>query len=276
MSEEKIARQVQTIAIFLGPYRNLTTLVTSIMASHPQCLALNHALERIFADPRLDFFSTGNVEQFLTAAIRVSKTGSRGSLGGDIWLSHAFDDEAIRRLYNKYADGGVFGAGGTCLIWKDSMRVSNHIMRLGLNAEDVAKRDARFRFLLPIRNPLDCAQANLANQFRFLTDRNRPTKLDLLQRILSIVREISLSATALPGAFFVFTQSEMQSQDFWDKLCLFLRVSCPKDWRCDASRTVDVRPGYAHSAEEIEVYRNLVLEIFEEDAGMRERLLKLA
>ena len=266
MLEEKIARQIETIAIPLGPYRNLTTLVASVVATHPQCLALNHAAGRVFAESQLDFFSVGSVDLFVRAAIKLSQTGARGKHGGDIRLSHAFDDRTIGELYLRYKGDRVLSPEARCLFWKDSMHITNHIVTLGLRPETVAANDARLRFILPIRNPLDCAQANLRNKFRFLTESQTPTKLELLQRILRLVRDISDCAAGLPCSFFIFTQSEMV-QDFWSKLCEFLKVDCREDWLADVSRTVKVRPGYAHSGEETAAYRDLVLSEFDDRAG---------
>lgn len=276
MQEKTIAPHIETIAIFLGPYRNLTTLVASLMASHPRCLVLNHAFDRLLADTSLDFFSGGSVHLFLESAVQHIRSGKRGSFGGDIRLSHAFEDEAIRRLYDKYRGHHLILTEAKCFIWKDSMRITNHIASLGRTPQEVAQKDPRIRFILPIRNPLDCAQANLANKFRFLIDDKHPSKRKVLRRILAIVREITKNAAMSPSKFFVFSQPELKNQEFWPRLCEFLEVDYPDNWCFDVVNAVNLRSGYKHTTDEIEAYRKLVRTMFNDFPETRERLLALA
>src|SRR6185436_15572703 len=75
------------LAVLLGPYRNLTTLTTAVLALHPNVQALNHAAERLWRRDGLDFVAEPTAAvftQFLATAMRESEGGSRGDYGGSI------------------------------------------------------------------------------------------------------------------------------------------------------------------------------------------------
>ena len=38
---------IMKVVIFLGPYRNLTTLWSAVFASHPQAIVLNHSTPQL-------------------------------------------------------------------------------------------------------------------------------------------------------------------------------------------------------------------------------------
>src|SRR4029079_11065585 len=83
---------LRTVCLFLGPYRNLTTLTASILFLHPHCQVLNHAASRIFGDKRIDFLDGYDDEKFKTFvryAIHASGSGGRGKIGGSLTPSPA-------------------------------------------------------------------------------------------------------------------------------------------------------------------------------------------
>src|SRR5690349_16380034 len=92
--------QIRSVCLFLGPYRNLTTLTASLLFLHPRCQVLNHAACRIFGDPRFDFladYSERRFNDFMRYAIHASRGGRRGQFGGSITHSHAFDEQYLTR-----------------------------------------------------------------------------------------------------------------------------------------------------------------------------------
>ncbi|MCW5878805.1 MAG: hypothetical protein KIS80_08075, partial [Anaerolineales bacterium] len=46
---------LESVCLFLGPYRNLTTLTASMLSLHPECQVLNHAGTRVFPNKNLNF-----------------------------------------------------------------------------------------------------------------------------------------------------------------------------------------------------------------------------
>ena len=155
---------IQTVCMTLGPYRNLTTLTASVLFLHPNCQVLNHAGNRIFGDKQLDFIANYNneiFEAFTQYAIYISQKGTRGDSGGSITLSHAFDKQySMKDIFNA-ANSCLLKQNITALFWKESLRTSNHIRRHNVDLSRLFKLNRQIRFLLPIRNPLDCAVSNL-------------------------------------------------------------------------------------------------------------------
>ena len=80
---------VRTVCLFLGPYRNLTTLTASILFLHPNCQVLNHAANRIFHDRRTDFFD-GYVTRSSTPLCGTRSTRRGGGAWDDRRVDHAF------------------------------------------------------------------------------------------------------------------------------------------------------------------------------------------
>ncbi|WP_141693805.1 sulfotransferase [Methyloligella halotolerans] len=265
-----VASNISTIGIPLGPYRNLTTLTAAILATHPQCLVLNHAASWMLEDRRLDFFWKGDLEQFLKAAVDHSFGGERGKVGGDIRLSHAFDDAAMRSLYERFNGDAVLTPNIRTLYWKDSMRVTNHMERLGIGPAEFTARYPQVRFLLPIRRPLDCARSNLRDKFRHLTSDPDPTKMDLTRIILEIIRNL----TQHRAAVLTFTEKEMDG-GFLARLCDFLGLDPIPEWIEAIETKLQVRKGYDHEPEEKEQYVEMVETMFFDDDAMRDRLLDL-
>jgi hypothetical protein len=117
--------QLESMCILLGPYRNLTTLTCSVLSLHPQCVVLNHAGFRTLRNARLNFladYSPDKFREFVRYAGFASRGGVRGTYGGDIRLSHAFDRESMRQAQASLQRSAAGPA--RCLVWKDSHLVT--------------------------------------------------------------------------------------------------------------------------------------------------------
>src|SRR6266511_4419756 len=157
--EIAVAENIRHLCVPLGPYRNLTNITAAIFATHKRALVLNHAAIRVLSDESLDVFKNPAEDTFLhfkRIAVRLSRGGQRGDYGGDIRLSHAFESDELVNLYLRYHKSGVLNENATALFWKDSMRILNHMTANGLRPGDLARDHRFFRFLVPIRSPLDC------------------------------------------------------------------------------------------------------------------------
>lgn len=99
-------QNVRSVCLFLGPYRNLTTLTASILFLHPYIQVLNHAGMRIFGNKKVDFLQDFNKEtfdRFTQFAITISGKGYKGVLGGSITYGHAFDYPLMKGIWIKNA-----------------------------------------------------------------------------------------------------------------------------------------------------------------------------
>ena len=100
--ERTVSKNIDTFLLPLGPYRNLTTATAAIFAFHPECFVLNHAWIRIQNVNRLNFLrypDAIHVKRFIDASTVLAKNGMRGDYGGNVLLSHAFDDERVLEAY---------------------------------------------------------------------------------------------------------------------------------------------------------------------------------
>jgi len=154
-------QDIDSVCLALGPYRNLTTLTASMLFLHPKCQVLNHAAERIYGNNKIDFlrdYSRSKLDRFIRFAVTISGKGRRGNSGGSITFSHAFDSRyEMGEIYRKTGMGKV-KKEIRCLFWKESLRTSNLIREKQVDLPGIFSRDERLRFLMPIRNPLDCAE----------------------------------------------------------------------------------------------------------------------
>src|SRR5688572_6710957 len=145
--------QLQTVALTLGPYRNLTTLTASILFLHPECQVLNHGGPQILASEELDFFCNYSDERFarfVRFAVLASQGGDRGGPGGSITLSHAFDGgyEVKKMFEERFGSIRVKPVIKT-LMWKESLILANHLRKHGIDVSRILEVNDRLRFLVP-------------------------------------------------------------------------------------------------------------------------------
>ena len=195
--EERLIKQsskidissVETLCLVAGPYRNLTSLTASVAALHPNCQVLNHAKDRIFPHKKIDFFgeySEKSFNQFMQYAILLSGSGQRGRYGGSITLSHAFDKSEVKNLFQNRYKNSLVKEDIRCLFWKEGLHLKNHLLEKEVDVLELIKHNDKIRYILPIRNPLDCAMSNqktnLALIFNQISDQS--TLQDIIKAIL--------------------------------------------------------------------------------------------
>jgi hypothetical protein len=249
--------RMPTVCLALGPYRNLTTLTAGLLSLHPECQVLNHGAARVFPIRQVDFLRRYSDKRFLNFtryAIYLSQGGRRGNFGGSITLAHAFDHGAMRDAYRaRYGESLVKPEVGA-VFWKESMRVSNRIRERGVDLGELFAANDRVRFLMPIRNPLDCALSNQktghARHFHGLGDGGIE---EILDRVLD-----EIAAEAMNG------------------LSDFLEVSRDERWVRDSLACYDLKPPYAHDPALVDHYRKSLQQRFSEHAQAGAHLERFA
>ena len=240
------------LALLLGPYRNLTTLTASVLSLHPECQVLNHAADRILADPAVNFFADPRpevLERFITAAVAASAGGRRGDFGGSILHSHAFDNDRLRELYaGRYGDATI-KREATRLVWKDSMRIQRLLMAKPGLFERLCEVFDDFRFILPIRAPADCAASNLqTGHIAHLGGSRHDSPQAAIDRILDAHAFVLALADQRPDRIFVFTQEEAGTRTF-EEMAAFLGVAPEARWLGDVSTAWQMQRAYDHPAD---------------------------
>jgi hypothetical protein len=254
--------EIESVCLALGPYRNLTTLTASTLFLHSNCQVLNHAGKRIYGNKEIDFlqdFSKDKLDRFVQFAIQISTKGHRGDSGGSITYSHAFDARyKTKEIFDKV------GLEATkqkikCLFWKESLRTSNIIRERRVDLADIFRKDNRLRFLLPIRNPLDCAVSNLktghVNHFQGLS-RNSSTR-EVVQAILDEIFWFANLKKEFPDRFYYFFEHEISHTMLVD-LAAFLQLDSDEAWIANALSAMKINPGYEHDNTLLAFYQDYV------------------
>jgi len=258
---------IRTVCIALGPYRNLTTLTAAIIALHPHCQVLNHAGQRIFKDKRLNFFLDYNDEKFETFvrfAIYASKGGREGPYGGRITLSHAFDAQyKVKRIYERAYGETVVKNRIYCLFWKESMATSNHIRDHSVDLHNILSRNHKLRFIMPIRNPLDCAVSNLkffgkTQLCQLFTQLNgRAGVGEVIEAILDEFLWFLELKKQHPDRLFYYFEHEFGNKIVRD-MGDFLSIDADEQWCKNSLEAFDVKSRYKHPEDIVDIYKKAI------------------
>lgn len=238
------------LAIFLGPYRNLSTLTAAVLAMHPQIQVLNHGAERFWKDgDRLDFLAhpdAATFGRFMDEGWALSGGGQQGVLGGSILFSHAFEDEKMQALYRARYGETMHKPDASWMVWKESMRVQHRLMRAPGLFEQLCSAFPDLRFILPLRNALDCAVSNQRTQHAATMGIGPGAGLDVvLDGVLSAFAWGLEQRDRHPDRVFAFTQAEAPREVF-TRLAAFLGVEPEPRWLEDVDAGFVVRTSYRY------------------------------
>ena len=271
-------KDCESVCLALGPYRNLTTLTAATLFLHPDCQVLNHAGNRIFGNSHVDFLSDYSEERlnhFIKFAIKISSKGRGGYVGGSITYSHAFD--SLYGMKNEFAKTGLGlkKARIKCLFWKESLITSNLIREKKVDLGRIFEKEERLRFLMPIRNPLDCAISNLktghVDQFKAL---NRNTSVyEVLHAVMDEIHWFATQKKKYPGRFFYYFQHSI-SREMLAELATFLKLDPNEVWLSNAMSVMIVKSNYEHDSALLSFYRKTVKDKFWHLPVLSEKLMK--
>jgi hypothetical protein len=274
----KQRQDLNTMCIFLGPYRNLTTLTASVLSLHESCQVLNHSGDAVFADPRLNFivdYSDRKFHRFCRFAMTESSSSGDRNEKGSIQRSHAFRRQAMRETYERRHGEQEGHRRIRCLVWKESLRVSNLLREQGIPVEELLRANSKLRFLMPVRNPLDCAVSNcetgMNSLFSNLHEQDLSATLDAIMAEFAWFRGLQ---QRWPERFFAYCQNEF-NRDLLVRLAAFLEIAADEDWISDSLQCYQLKASYEHSAEAKSRYHSLVQKHFDDDAEFAGRLASL-
>jgi len=275
--------QLDSVCILLGPYRNLTTLTSAVLGLHPQCTVLNHAGLRTLQNPRLNFladYSDDKFREFVRYAGFAARGGERGTHGGDIRLSHAFDRRQMRDAEAKLAD--LPRARATCLVWKESHMVSNLLRASRVDVGRLLERNGKLRFLLPVRNPIDCAISNLRQgHVQFFAESHGLSLASPQEAVLAaVLDEIAWfldlrDRSGSRDSFFLFFEHEM-GRGVLERLLEFVRLPRDEAYLDAAAESFKAGGGRRKDEGLVRVYADLVGRKFAHHPQVRDALLKFA
>ncbi len=269
------AKEIETVVILFGPYRNLTTLLASVLSLHPVCQVLNHAGERVLNDKKKNFLVKYNEKKFLNFlkfALYASQSGRRGQYGGGIFFSHAFDYEIMKeKYYSRY--NNHLKQEIKCIFWKESLKISNFIRDNNVNLEKILKENEKIKFILPVRNPIDCAFSNLkTGHIKHFPDRILNFQ-DCLQSIFKEFVFFLKLKEKNPKRFFYFFEDDFISR--LSEIACFLDLAPDKRWLKDSSEVININVHYNYSKKEKEKYFELLEKYFKDYPEFKIRLMKI-
>jgi hypothetical protein len=258
--------KLKSVALFLGPYRNLTTLSASILFLHPECQVLNHAGERVFPNADINFlsgYSDKKFHDFKIHAMRLSQGGARGQYGGSIALSHAFAEHApMREAYFSRYGGNLMKSDIRSLVWKESQRVTRILRSSEKDLDILLKRNKEIRFLLPIRNPIDCANSIRRVGLKRIYGLDENTDLrTVIDLVLEDLHWFLNTSEKYPGRFFHFFQHKM-SAPLLQEMADFLEISRDKRWIKDTLDIYKLRKPYAYEQKMMKHFSKRVNALF--------------
>lgn len=269
--------RLRSVCIFLGPYRNLTTLTAALLSLHPKCQVLNHSGFRILEERQLNFFADPSMacfRRFLQYIVTESQRGSRGDEGGSITLSHAFGSGLLRDTYRARHGEQLENRDAECYVWKESLTVTNYLRSNNIDLTSLFDRNPHIKFLLPIRHPIDCAISNAktghGKRFNQVENQNPASILNAVIREVAWFRE---QATRYPERFFSFCQYEFDAE-MLSQLARFLLIEADWRWVSDALKCYELKPSYDHSPELLATFRSSVEQQFAGDSEFKKRMLR--
>ena len=278
-----VPEQLGAVCILLGPYRNLTTLTCAILGLHPRCVVLNHAGVRVLPNPDLNFltdYSPDKFREFVRFVQSESRGGARGMHGGDIRLSHAFDREAMREALAR-ADQ-LPHEPATCLVWKESHMVTNFLRSARVDVGELLRRNTKIRFLLPVRNPIDCALSNLATGHvqLFAESHGLSTESSEESVVDAVLDEIAWffdlrERSGHADRFFGFFEHEM-GRSTLERLLAFLGLPLEEGYLSAAAGAFRPSAQRRKHARIVGFYAQRVAEKFARHPWLRDALLKFA
>lgn len=269
--------QLRSVAFFLGPYRNYTTLIASVLSLHPHCQVLNHAYQRLDAQGSLDFlknYSEEGFRKFYFDAISLSTSGTSGWEGGSITFSHAFKRPRMREMYEAFYSDKRLKDSVQCLVWKESLLLQKYLIEKNVDLKSLLKKNSKIRFLMPMRNPIECTLSNMKTgiqaQVMHLPNRNFESQL---RSVLHAYAEFFVLKKNYPERFFHFSLSSPES--LIPTLAEFLSLELEASWYNAAKQVLKIESASKAPAALIPLYENAVKDIFCDLPEERNLLLNL-
>jgi len=142
--------------------------------------------------------------------------------------------------------------------------VTNHLRDVDFPFESVFQWNQGLRFLLPVRNPLDCAVSNIkTGHVRYIDAQDRKSrKLSVTRERLGEFRWFLELETRFPARFFHYFGYELTRERLIN-LAMFLQLEPTQTWLDKSLEIYDIHSNYQHDGEMISAYQNLVGEMFQ-------------
>ena len=219
--------------------------------------------------------SENRFNSFIKYAIHLSLSGKRGLEGGSILHSHAFDKSDVKEKYKNRFGDKLLKEKINCLFWKEGLHLQNHFLENNINTLDLIKKNKKIVFILPIRNPLDCAMSNqntgMSNIFHKIN--HNSTYQEILKSILDDFLLFFSYQKQLSFNFFHYYQHSFNESTL-KGFCNYLDLPFDERWKNDVLDIYNIKESYPHKKEDIDFYEEYVSTNFKDFPDEMEKLLQ--
>jgi len=248
-----------TVCLFYGANRNLTTLIASLLSLHPNCQVLNHTSKLILTDKKnfLKIRTQENFGRFVEFAVKKSRKSVKG-IGGSIVDSHAFkksfSSQEISEKYQARFGNLQVKAEIDCLVWKDATHMTAYLENNAISALTVAADYPNVRFILPIRNLLDCIVSNATGH---KGDWDNHSVEEIAEIIIRRTRDFLEMEKQCPRQFMHLFQDEVDTTTV-TRLGEFMGLKTSPQWNQDFLDCYKLKPSNGTSLELKNTYLNML------------------
>jgi hypothetical protein len=248
--------KVNTVCMTMVASRNLTTLFASACMMHPQIQVLNHC-SSINRDEKTNFlaqYTDQKLSNFINKVVDINHQSLKiPGEGGVITKAHAFNsDEKMRELYySRFASEKKPELKS--IVWKDSAK--NTAILQTVNVSRLLYNTDRLRFILTLRNPMDCATSNSSPGYN--TNFRMPNKEAILDELFERYLWFFDLQKKHPKNFMTFFEYEPDDK-LLDRLQGFLMIDNDERWKKDFQQIWVLKRRYDHPANFKDQYRTLI------------------
>lgn len=225
------------LVILFGPYRNLTTLWSSILGLHPKLLVLNHIT------PEVEAAVADIVEAKLAYSDLVSLLlNSIGREEKPLEKSHALrDSEELKQVYYKWRE---VQTDVSHILWKDSGRLTKEFRSRPGQLKKFVEAYPNVQFLLPLRNPVDVVRSNM-EKTTYLQAYDVPISgyIDFIHWYLDVLQWFMRWVQRDKSRFqYLQTEPFQTDRGTWQRLMNWLGLPSHDTLLQDMQQSLQVRP----------------------------------
>lgn len=227
----------KNICLFLGPFRNLSTLVGSYLSLHPNCQVLNHGWGELIKENNfLVNYTDENVDYFIDFVMKNSNTTDKI---GSMTTSHAYkSNNNFIKEYKKQFNDSLVKENIMSYVWKEGGRISRELRKNGI-IEKIINDNENVKFLRPVRNPIRCAISNIERKHskHFVLKEKEVNVNDFLSELMDEYEWIYKLREKYPNNFFFLHENDIYNG--LDKLQKFLNITESPSW-VDSCKKIDI------------------------------------
>jgi hypothetical protein len=263
MGEGGHADELNTVCLFLGPYRNLTSLTAVMLWLHPQCQVLNHGFRLVGAQQAIGFMApedSPTFHEYVDLLIDLSTQ----VVGNEECSPHALRvvqenagvEDAFERLHG-VGVGPIKKDPLRSLVWKDSQIITNLLLNMSIMWDEIFDANGKVRFLMPYRNPMECAVSNhRQRKWIFFPGIDDNSATLMVRAVLAEFAWFTAMERRYPDHFFHFYED--LTQETLRRLQAFLGLDYNQEWVDAVLGLWRIRHPYVFSNEFVAYYASMV------------------